>query len=428
MRLTLSALHVNYGLRGKESDQDERFVSDLCAELHVPLTCERINLSGGGGVSLQARARDARYAALRRAAAAYGASKIALGHTADDQAETLLMWMLRGAGSTGLAGIPLIRDGLYVRPLLGVSRAEVLAYLDAKGLAYRIDSSNEGLTFRRNRIRHEVLPLLKRLNPSIVQTLARQATILREEDACLEQWLSDWMSRHVLRETDRVTAVPRAALVELPIALQRRAIRRMLREATGTVYGPSFRSTEAVRRAVMGNRSNWSLTLRGAQIVGDTECIRVMVGGAACATIPGARVNRLCVGIPSVTRWPATGQVIRLRFGSEKSGETDGPVGRQVVQFDADRFSHRLEIRSWQAGDVFFPLGMGGHRKKLKDYFSDLKLPRARRTLVPLLVAPEGILWVVGYRADHRFQVTATTERIVVAEVWSDETMAEVPG
>lgn len=428
MRLTLSALHVNYGLRGGESDEDQRFVARLCAALRVPLTCERVDLSrlpGGRGMSLQARARDARYAALRRAAAALGVSKIALGHTADDQAETLLMWMLRGAGAAGLAGIPPVRDAVYVRPLLEVSRAEVLSYLKAKGLTFRTDSSNEQLVYRRNRIRHEVLPLLERLNPAIVETLTRQAAILRDEDACLGQWVSEWMGRNIKSAKDGSVTIPRSALLDLPIALQRRVLRRALKEATGASYGPAFRATEAVLDRVVRGRSGSSLTLRGARVVRDYHDIRVVPAASAGRQTAEGRVASLRVGIPSTVVWPPTGQTIRLWFAWAASEETGVPVGRRAARFDADRFTPQLELRSWQAGDVFHPQGMGGCRKKLQDYFSDIKLPRARRATIPLLVAPEGILWIVGCRADHRFRVTPSTKRIVVAEVLADETGGE---
>jgi tRNA(Ile)-lysidine synthase len=119
--------------------------------------------------------------------------------------------------------------------------------------------------------------------------------------------------------------------------------------------------------------------------------------------------------IPSTVPWPSTGQAVSLRLSGVE--DDTAPAGRQAARFDADRFTHRLEVRPWQAGDVFCPQGMAGRRKKLQDYFSDIKLPRARRAEVPLLVAPEGILWVAGYRADHRFRVTPSTRRIVTAEI-----------
>jgi len=421
-QLTVSALHVNYGLRGKESEDDARFVSRLCAELGVPLTCERIDLSSPSnrrkGMSLQARARDARYAALQHAAAAIGASKIALGHTADDQAETLLMWMLRGSGAAGLAGIRPVRDAVYVRPLLDVSRAGVLAYLKAKALVFRTDSSNAKPVYLRNRIRHELLPLLKQFNPAVVDALTRQADILRDEDACVDQWVSEWVGRHVRPGDDRSLAIPRAALLELPVALQRRVIRRVMQQAAGGLHGPTFGAAEAVLEKIVRGRSGSSLTLRGVHVAREYHLIRFHSGRSA------GRHDRedamrctagLSLGVPSVTVWPPTGQIIRLRFADALDARASG--GRQTAHFDADRFTHQLEVRSWQAGDVFHPQGMVGRRKKLQDYFSDIKLPRERRAGVPVLVAPEGILWVAGHRADHRFRVTPSTRRIVTAEL-----------
>ncbi len=431
-RLTLSALHLNYGLRGEESDGDARFVSRLCADLEVPLVIERVDVSRvagtGRGLSLQARARDARYAALRRTAATLGASKIALGHTADDQAETLLMWMLRGSGAAGLAGIKPLRDAVYVRPLLDVGRAEILAYLEAKGLSYRTDSSNAKPVYLRNRIRHELLPLLKRFNPAVVSALTRQADILRDEDACLDGWVADWIARHVRAAEDRSLEVPRAALLEQPVALQRRIIRRVLQRVTGGPHGPAFGAADAVLHKVARGRSGSSLTVRGALVLRDYQHVRVFPARHASrprGDRPPGRAG-LRVTIPSTVVWPPTGQSLHLRFAGAE--EDLGPAGRDVARFDADRFTHRLEIRPWQAGDLFHPQGMAGRRKKLQDYFSDSKLSRGRRADVPLLVAPEGILWVAGYRTDHRFRVTPSTTRILVAELRPAEMDGEEQG
>jgi len=422
-RLRLSALHVNYGLRGEESEEDERFVSRLCADLGVPLVCERVDLRHADGLpkglSLQARAREARYAALRRAAVALGAGKIALGHTADDQAETLLMWMLRGSGAAGLAGIRPLREGLYVRPLLGVSRAGVLAYLKAKGLAFRTDSSNAKPLYLRNRVRHELLPLLKQFNPALVDALTRQAAILRDEDLCLEQWALEWINRHVQRGGGRTMTVPRTELLGLPIALQRRVVREVARQVTGSDHGPTFGAAEAVLEKVVQGRSGSSLALRGAKVSREYDAIIYSSRGVQAPAGRAVESDQDCTieisHIPSTAVWPVTGQRIRLRVMA--AGTAGVPHGRHTAQFDAERFTHRLVLRSWKPGDVFHPEGMGGRRKKVQDYFCNIKLPRSRRTAVPLLVAPEGILWIAGYRTDHRFRVTPSTRHIVVAEV-----------
>lgn len=430
-RLTLSAFHINYGLRGEESEEDARFVSRLCAELGVPLTCERIDLSRASnqrkGVSLQTRAREARYAALQRVAAAVGAGKIALGHTADDQAETLVMWMLRGSGAAGLAGIRPVRDAVYVRPLLGVSRTDVLAYLNAKGVSFRMDSSNAKPLYLRNRIRHQLLPLLKQFNPAVVDALTRQADILRDDDRCLEQWASEWIVRHVQRGDDRSLAVPRMAVLELPVALQRRVIRRVMQQAAQSPYSPTFGSAEAVLEKIVRGRSGSSLALRGASAVREYERIRFFPNRTAGRHTGGGvsdRAVNLSLNVPSATVWPPTEQVIRLSYAPASDG-AGAPAGTQIARFDADRFTHPLVVRSWTAGDAFHPQGMGGRRKKVQDYFCDIKLPRERRAGVPLLVAPEGILWIVGHRADQRFRVTPSTRRILVAEIVPIETSRE---
>ncbi|HKW85715.1 MAG TPA: tRNA lysidine(34) synthetase TilS, partial [Nitrospiraceae bacterium] len=184
-KLALWAVHINHGLRGAESEEDARFVASLCERLGVQLIGERVDLTNPARrrlrQSLQEYAREARYAAMQRVGQALGVDKIALGHTADDQAETLLMWMLRGSGTTGLAGIPANREPLFIRPLLDFSRADIVSYLRTQKLGVREDSSNAKLLYLRNRIRHELLPAMKRFNPALVKVLGRQVEILREE-------------------------------------------------------------------------------------------------------------------------------------------------------------------------------------------------------------------------------------------------------
>src|SRR5207245_2192458 len=171
--LDLHVAHVNYGLRGEESEKDEAYVRDLGNTLSLPVHVERAHLVPRSGQALQSQARDARYAFFTRVRREHGLTAVATGHTADDQAETILMWLLRGSGTSGLAGIPAQRGDGVIRPLLGVTREQVLDYLASRGVAYRTDSSNATRVYRRNRIRHEIVPLLRTFNPRIVQGLAR---------------------------------------------------------------------------------------------------------------------------------------------------------------------------------------------------------------------------------------------------------------
>jgi len=428
--LVLWAVHINHGLRGAESEEDARFVASLCERLGVELISEQVDLTDPARrrsrQSLQEHAREARYAAIQRVGQALGADKIALGHTADDQAETLLMWMLRGSGTTGLAGIPPSRGPLFIRPLLDFSRADILAYLETQGLQFREDSSNAKLLYLRNRVRHELLPALKRFNPAVLKVLRRQAEILREEDCCLQQWVSEHLARLTNQDADGTAMVDRAALLALPLALQRRMVRTLIRQTSGMIKAPTFGAVSAVLDQVVHGRSGSAITVQGAQIARLYGRIQFRPRRAilnaplsACPEVTRDAEKGFALPVPSTLRWPLTGQAIRVSVGS--SAAADLPIAptqpRSIAIFDADRFTMELSVRSWRPGDVFQPLGMGGRRKKLQDYFADIKLPREERSRMPLIVAPEGILWVAGHRPDHRFCATTSTKRTVVAEL-----------
>src|SRR6058998_2550256 len=171
--LDLHVAHVNYSLRGEESEKDEAYVRDLGNQLSLPVHVERAHLVPRSGRALQSQARDARYAFFTRVRREYGLTAVATGHTADDQAETILMWLLRGSGTSGLAGIPVQRGDGIIRPLLGVTRAQVLDYLASRGIVYRTDASNATRVYRRNQIRHEIMPLLRTFNPRIERAQER---------------------------------------------------------------------------------------------------------------------------------------------------------------------------------------------------------------------------------------------------------------
>jgi tRNA(Ile)-lysidine synthase len=429
-RLSLWAVHVNHGLRGAESEEDARFVSGLCDRLGVQVIVEHADLSEAAskrkGLSLQELARDRRYACMARVAEELRAGKIALGHTADDQAETLIMWVLRGSGTGGLAGIPVARGPRFVRPLLEITRAEILEYLAVEGIACRSDSSNASALYLRNRVRHGLLPALKRFNPGVVRVLMRQADILREEDGCLEELTAAQLTALSRTEPDGKVLVDREGLVALPLALQRRVVRALVRRVSGATRGPTFGAVKTILERVVQGQSGSSITVQDALITREYDRVRFgpasrlpdpheQTGGVE-RTRPGA----LTVDIPSSQMWVPTGQQIRLRAGTSPTdgggaSELRGSSSRAVL--DADRFTLPLLLRSWQPGDAFRPFGMGGRHKKLQDFFGDLKVPREQRGRVPLLVAPEGILWVAGLRADQRFAATASTTRIVIAEL-----------
>ena len=421
-RLTLTVVHCNYGLRGTESDGDESFVKTFCQERHLPLVIHRPKLvKWRQRSSLQAAARDARYDFMKQLAHEAGADCIAVGHTANDQAETVLMWMLRGAGMAGLAGMPYAREDRVIRPLLASTREEVLAYLDHEGLPYRRDSSNEKPLYHRNRIRKELFPVITQLVPAAVRVLQRQANILREDEAYLEQVTGDLVRRLVSHDSGDVQRLSRQAFIQLPVALQRRLIRAVLRTYDEDGRASSVCVVESVRRLLLKGRSRTRLSLKQAMVSLDQGSVRFspVRENHKDETGSGHRKSEcLLLSVPSTVYWARTNQQIHVQHMSRHDAEQGGAaLSAQRVVFDADRYSEPLVVRPWRTGDRFAPQGMKGRSKKLQDFFTDRKIARHQREEIPLLVAPEGILWVVGMRQDERFVVSRGTTSCLVVSV-----------
>jgi tRNA(Ile)-lysidine synthase len=420
--LTLTVVHCNYGLRGAESDGDESFVRTFCQVRQLSLVIHRPTLvKRRRRSSLQATARDARYEFMKQLAHEVGADCIAVGHTANDQAETVLMWMLRGAGMAGLAGMPYAREDRIIRPLLAATREEVLAYLDHEGLTYRRDSSNEKLLYHRNRIRNELLPVIIRLVPAAVRVLQRQADLLREDEQYLAEVTGDLVRALVSRDSGAVQRLNRQAFIDLPVALQRRLVRAVLRTYDEEGRASSVRAVESVRRLLLKGSSGARLSLKQALVTLDQGSGQFSPAGGGRKDETASKHGKsesLVLSVPSTVYWARTNQQIHVQRMARRDAEQRGvALSSQRVLFDADRYSEPLLVRAWRAGDRFFPQGMKGKSKKLQDFFTDRKVARYRREEIPLLVAPEGILWVVGMRQDERFVVRRGTTNCLVVSV-----------
>ncbi len=422
-QLTLTAVHFNYGLRGAESDGDEVFVSTFCKERQLPLVIHRPKLvKRRQRSSLQATARDARYDFMKQLAREVGADRIAVGHTANDQAETVLMWLLRGAGMAGLAGMPYAREDGIIRPLLEATREEVVAYLDHERLTYRCDSSNDKPFYHRNRIRKELFPVITGLAPAAVRLLQRQADLLREDERYLAEATNELARALVSHDSRGGQRVDRRAFIKLPVALQRRLVRTILRTYDGEGRASSFRVVESVRHIFLKGRSGARLFLKQALVILDQGSVLFSPRtegdhGVEIGSGQGGR-EILPLPVPSTVYWARTNQQIQVQHMNCRDAEALGKGPSQGrVMFDADRFSEPLLVRAWQPGDRFSPHGMRGKSKKLQDFFTDRKVARHERGKVPLLVAPEGILWVVGMQQDERFIIRDGTTRCAVASV-----------
>ena len=416
----LSIGHVNHGLRGRESEEDAAFVKELGAQFGVPVSICEVPLNKQNAKlskqSFQAYAREARYQALVNIFEERRATKIVTGHTADDQAETVVMWMLRGSGTAGLSGIPMRRGERIVRPLLGIPRSDIMSYLKKQKLKWRIDSSNSQPVYFRNRLRQDLLPQLKDISPGIVKVLVRQADILSEDHAYLEEVAAEAFQKNILAQGVGTITLTRTGLLTLPVSIRRRVVRQSFQEITGHTQGPRFDIVQELLYCLQHRQSGWTLATKNVQVTQEYDrLIFSQIKEVGTHQVDNDLSTEVDLEIPGAAVWPLTGQSMAVSLKQDL--KTSSQPQKLSLRLDVDTFTPKLTLRNYKPGDVFCPTGMGGKRKKLQDFFSDIKLPRSQRKKVPLLVAPEGILWVGGLRADERFRVTSATSSIVVATI-----------
>jgi tRNA(Ile)-lysidine synthase len=394
--LTVTAGHVDHGLRGAESDADRAAVEALAARLGV--ACVVARAAVGQGANLEARARAARRRALAELARRAGTSLIALAHTEDDQVETVLLRLLRGAGRRGLGGMHPRRGRLW-RPMLGVTRADVRHYLGREGLPYRIDGTNADLGHTRNRLRRLVVPLLAReFNPRLGAAIADLAARLRDEDALLDRLATERAAAH------RRGAALAVDVASEPPALARRIVRAWLEEGGAVVTARQVERTLALARgAARGN-----VAVRGpARIVRERGLLVRRRGRAASAPRFHHQVRGACSIDGPDGVWRLSVSAPRERGADEAAG-----LSARRVRFDADRLTLPLAVRPVAPGDRIGVPGVG--TRKLQDVLVDAKVPRERRPLVPVVADAMGaVVWVAGIVRGGTARLTAATTRVV---------------
>jgi tRNA(Ile)-lysidine synthase len=402
-----AAAHLNHGLR-EAADEDERFCREVASELGVPLCVERADvraLARGWRTSIEDAGRRARYAFLERAAVEVGAGIIATGHTLDDQAETFLLQLIRGAGPRGLSSIaPVV--GLVRRPLLEVRRAEIRAWLAAERIRFRDDESNRDVTFTRNRVRHVLLPLLEsEFSPGIVEVLGREAAIAREDEAYLQSVAIE-LSRSIVLGNEDVVEIDASALRSLHPALASRVARIALaRLGSGRYIG--YDHVEGLL-ALAGQPEASAVSLPGQQARRLADRLVLSRNG------PRGFANsfRVPLSIPGEVLLEAQGWAVSAELGSSLAGLRSSGL---EVALRAEDVSLPLTVRSRCPGDRLRPAGMRGRRKKLQDLFVDRKIARHERDAVPLVVDREDrILWVVGHAVAEDFRVTEPLQGVLL--------------
>jgi tRNA(Ile)-lysidine synthase len=408
LKISLIVSHYDHGLRPAEDESETVFVRELAKNLHLPFVPGKAPRSlRGKRTSIEERARNARYHFLEKVMVKHRAQKIALGHNLNDQAETIIMRLLRGSGPSGLTGIPPCRDRTIIRPLIEMERREIERYLKARKLNYVTDSSNLKIDYLRNRIRLELMPLLEQHQPQLAHLLGQTADILREEDAYLERIGEAWLSREAELQPDNSFQIPISSFLNLPVALRRRATRQIIGKVKQDLRRIRWDHVESILRMAQAEKPQASIHLPGRLNVKRTYD-RLIVSSRE-----GRKPRRFTYTLdsPGLYGIKEIGRTISIAEVKNRKGLNfrESPY---TAFLDADKVRYPLKVRSFKPGDRFVPFGMTGH-KKLKDFFVDLKVPTKMRYSTPILCCGDTIVWVCGLRIDDRFKVTPETKRVL---------------
>jgi tRNA(Ile)-lysidine synthetase-like protein len=405
-------VHVNHGLRGADSAADEAFCRELAARLSWPIDVSAVDVRARARArkqSIETAARGLRYESFEAAADRLGATVVATAHTMDDQAETVLLRLLRGAGTRGLSGIR-ARRGRFVRPLLEHRRAELRAYLASRGEPFRDDVSNADRSIPRNRLRHELMPVLEQFAPGAVAALARCAALAADDERVLEELARQ--SALAARRGDDALDVD--ALAALTPAIARRVVRLTAeRVCPGVMW--SARHLEAVRMLAQSvdDRMERHLDLPGVNLARRGPVLTFRPHGAGRIRVPGFDWP---LAVPGATDIPELGATIHARRGAAPAAWPPVSNGRVAV-LDAGALALPLRVRNRRPGDRLKPIGAPG-RRKLQDLFVDRKIPREDRDRVPIVVDATGrIVWVAGLAVAEECTAATPEASMVILEL-----------
>jgi tRNA(Ile)-lysidine synthase len=397
--------------RGRESDKDEAFVRELCSRFSltchiqredVPRYCEKF------GKSLETGAREVRYRFFNHLIQELGYQHLATGHNANDQAETILFRIIRGTGIPGIRGIPLKREH-YIRPLLAFNRREIEIYAKTFDLDYRYDKSNDLILYRRNYIRHELIPdIEKELNPGVIESLNRLGVVMGDAYAMLNELAMDAFRRCLKFADETKIILDIVALMAYFKILQKNIIDLAL-ERFGIKGGLDYQAWQKMTAMLKKGDSQKRLEIQSnIYIASDSRDIVIYkqqkdIRDVYIETIPG-----------TFRLWDE--YFLEINYDARSLEQIRNNRNRNCIWIDAEQIEMPLKVRTFRKGDTFFPLSMTG-QKKVSDYFIDEKISFYKRNRLPILEDANGIIWICGYRLDDRYRVTFKTKKILGIEL-----------
>ncbi|MBE0466493.1 MAG: tRNA lysidine(34) synthetase TilS [Candidatus Desulforudis sp.] len=413
--ISLAAAHLNHRLRGASADADARYVRQLAEKLGVPCTVEACDVAAyrqEHGLSIQVAAREVRHHFFERVARETGAVRVALGHQADDQVETILHHFLRGTGPAGLAGMLPVRPP-FIRPLLAVRRRDIEAYCRERGLDPRQDPSNIDPVYTRNRLRHNLVPLLEaEYNPNLVTTLLRLGEVCREENAYMEGQAVEAFRRFAAMVNGDVRIDARG-LAELPLALGRRVVREAWSNLNSGPGALDFEHVERVLSLARAKAGGRRLDLpRGISVEKQAGEMVFTLRSIPLQAAPW----RYELQVPGRTELPVVNRYLTAEIMPAEDLKTEALSPGQAA-VDLDSLTLPLYVRNRRPGDSFAPQGVGGSMK-LKEFFINCKVPRLERDWIPLVLdRRDRLVWVAGYRIADFCKLSPQTRTVVLLSV-----------
>lgn len=406
--LKIYAAHLNHKLRGEESEEDEKFVREFCKKNKIEClfdTKDIQKIAQEKKQSLEETARIERYKLFNEAAQQFKANKIATGHTLNDNAETMIFNFIRGSGVSGLRGIPVKRDNI-IRPLLGLTKEEILDFLKKENIPYRIDTTNFEEDYTRNFIRNKIIPLLMELNPSLFETLSISADLLRLLEKYIEVEEAKFDKIFVSKKAEKLLRIKIEDNVDYKNYLMMDLIRKKINSIFNIQIG--YEKSKEITNLIKQEKGTTIQINEKILALRESHSILIFVK-------PEFEEVNFSVTYDSKLQ-KYYGSYFEFKISSAPAREAKLSNNPYVEFFDADKVKHKLILRNWKPGDKFVPLGMK-YSKKVSDILTDAKVPSIFRKQILVLCDGPEIIWLVGVRLSEKYKVTKETKKVIKARI-----------
>lgn len=415
IKFNLFVAHINHGIRGEEADKDEHYVKNVCEKLNIPFYSKKVNMDKYAKkhrLSSEEAGRVIRYKFFRELLSKNGGGKIAVAHNKNDQAETLILRIVRGTGIDGLKGMEYKKNDV-IRPLLDIDRSEIEKFCQDNCLDARIDKTNLETIYGRNKVRLELIPYIeKNFNEGIIDTLVRTSKIMQLESNFLKKHAKKIYGQILIKKDKNSIKLNNKEFLKIHDGMKSRVLRNSIENLIGHIKGVEEKHIASIIELSFNENTGKEIHIgNNIRVKISYDYLIIENGNKKIKTID----TRKKVNIDGVTNIKELKMTLKTELIDRKKFNFN-TKDRFIKYFDYDKIRGDLFIRNRKSGDKFTPLGMKG-TKKIKDFFIDEKIPREERNKIPFIVDEEEITWVVGYRINEKYKITEKTERILKIEI-----------